>query len=336
MICAPFEEMPAAQADIYLWHNLQDPDMAAEFRPMPDVRPYARRIDRPDVDFVVAAMFTFDVGDRADRLKASLERTGLNYALYRVPSVHRSISTKGGGDIAFSKPNFIHHVMEEFRRPILYLDADLVVREFPSRILEIARGGSDFAIYNWFADPAADRYESVPIPIDGAETKNRFYKFSYGLDLFDPNQLLCSGAVQFYGNSEGARHLLVSWLGAIDRYPDVADDELLDYAFNFLVSAGRVDAAWLGKEHCRYSWWIHVRPVIDHPDLPAQAGPTRTFLHAAGRQRIDLTRVKSRPPQGPFPRDCLIDVKEKCLYRIVGATAVPVGRFDTELWLVDS
>jgi hypothetical protein len=29
-------------------------------------------------------------------------------------------------------------------------------------------------------------------------------------------------------------------------------------------------------------------------------------------------------------------VKEKCLYRIVGAMAVPVGTFDTELWLVDS
>jgi hypothetical protein len=314
----------------------REPEMAIDFRPMPDARVHAQRMVRPDIDLIVAAMFTANVRDRAARLRASLETAGLNYALYEVPSVHRSISTKGGDDIAFCKPNFIHHVMQELQRPVLYLDADMVVREFPSKILEIARSGIDLAIYNWFADPAADRYEPVRLPVDGVETKNRFYKFSYGLDLCDPGQLLCSGAVQYYGNSDGARHLLVSWLGAIERYPGVADDELLDYAFNFLVSPGRVNAAWLDKEHCRYSWWIHVRPIIDHPDSPAPAPPSRTFLHAAGRERIDIARLEPRPPQGPFPRDCLIDVKEKCLYRIVGATVVPVGRFDTELWLVDS
>ena len=148
--------------------------MANEFCPMPEARLYAQRIDRPDVDFVVAAMFTGNIRDRADRLNASLEKVGLNYMLYHVPSVHRSISTKGGDDIAFCKPNFIHHVMQELQRPILYLDADIVVREFPAKIVEVARGHTNFAIYNWFADPASDRYELVGVPINGVANKDRF------------------------------------------------------------------------------------------------------------------------------------------------------------------
>jgi|SRR5271170_3720473 len=310
--------------------------MAAQFRPLPEARLHAQRRDRTDVAFVVAAMFTPDMSTRVDRLKASLDTSNLDYALYQVPSVHRSISARGGDDTAFSKPNFIHHALEELRRPVLYLDADMVVRGFPSKIDEIAWSGTDFAIYNWFADPAADRYEAVRLPIDGMETWNRFYKFSYGLDLFDPCQLLCSGAVQFYNNSEGARRLLRSWLGAIEEYPGVADDEMLDHTFNFRIGGVRIKTNWLSKEYCRYSWWIHVRPIIDHPDVPAAAPPSRTFLHAAGRERVDVARLKSRPPRGPFPRDCLIDVKEKCLYRIIGGTAVPIGRFDTELWLAES
>jgi hypothetical protein len=310
--------------------------MAIEFRPMPGAHVYAQRIVQSDVRLVAAAMFTASVRDRADRLKASLEKVGLNYALYQVPSVHRGISSKGGDDIAFCKPNFIHHVMQGLQRPVMYLDADIVVREFPSKILEIARSGTDFAIYNWFADPASDRYELVGVPVNGVANKDRFYRFTYGMDLSDPSQLLCSGAVQFYGNSEGARHLLASWLGAIEQYPGVADDELLDYAFNLLVPAGRVKIAWLDKAYCRYYWWIHVRPIIDHPDFPALEDPSRAFVRAAGRERVDVARLKRRPPQGPFPRDCLIDVKEKRLYRIVGATAVLIGTFDTKLWLVDS
>jgi hypothetical protein len=160
--------------------------------------------------------------------------------------VHRSISAKGSDDIAFCKPIFIHRILEEMRRPVLYLDADTVVREFPSRILEFARSGTDFAIYNWFADPATDRYEPVRAEYNGVETNNRFYKFSPGVDMFDPNQLVCSGAVQYYANTAGARNLLRSWLAAIHRYPDVVDDESLDVTFNFPATAP-VTTAWLEK-----------------------------------------------------------------------------------------
>jgi hypothetical protein len=150
--------------------------------------------------------------------------------------------------------------------------------------------------------------------------------------MFDPNQLVCSGAVQYYANTAGARNLLRSWLAAIHRYPDVADDESLDATFNFPTTAP-VTTAWLEKEYCRYPWWIHIRPVIDHPDGPAAVDHSRSFVKRVGQDRIDAARLRSRPSKGPFPRDCVIDVEAKILYRLVGKKLVPMGPFDTKLWL---
>lgn len=302
---------------------------------MPSANSQARRLDRPDAEFVVAAMFTEDIRHIAARLEASLELTNLNYALYQVPSIHRSISTKGNDDIAYCKPNFIHQVMMDLQRPVLYLDADVIVRALPTKILQVARSGADFAIYNWIADLANDAYVPVRVHVNGGQISNRFYQFSHSIDLYDPGQLICSGAVQYYNSTVGARHILACWLNAIEQYPNVADDELLDYTFNFLVAAERAKATWLDKAHCRYPWWIHVRPIIDHPEMPAAGSASRSFSKVAGRERFNATRVKRNPPQGPFPRNCLIDVKEKCLLRMAGQSAVPVGTFENELWLAD-
>jgi hypothetical protein len=258
--------------------------MAIDFHPISDIRLDAQRIDRPDIDFVVAAMFTASVRDRADRLKASLESTILNYVLYQVPSVHRSISANGSDDIALCKPNFIHRILEEMRRSVLYLDADTV-------------------IYNWYADPATDRYKPLRAEYDGVETNNRFYKFSLAVDMFDPNQLVCSGAVQYYANTAGARNLLRSWLAAIHRYPDVADDESLDATFNFPTTAP-VTTAWLEKEYCRYPWWIHIRPVIDHPDGPAAVDHSRSARSSFWSARSSFPWVRSIPSSGSETTDC--------------------------------
>ena len=246
--------------------------------------------------------------------------------LYQVPTVHCSISTRGRNDITFCKPNFIQHVLNDCHAPVLYVDADIVFREPPLKILQATRERADFASYNWLADKANDGYAPVN------SNDNQLYRFSHAFDWFDPTQLVVSGAVQYY--APDAQPLLQAWLDTIERFPNVADDHLLDYAYNFVVDKNLIRTSWLDKGYCRYPWWIQVRPVIEHPEFPATEDPSRRFRSVTGYDRVKLENIKHRMSQGPFPRDCLIDTTAKRLLRLdASGRAIVVARFATELWI---
>jgi hypothetical protein len=309
--------------------------MSVEFLPLTGLHHYASSL-AGDSPCIVAAMFTTSMQHHADRLRSSLEAAGLSFALYLVPSVHCSISPRGSNELAFCKPNFIHYVLNEHRKPILYLDADMVMREPPAKILRAAHGQSiDFGCYNWLADRVTDAYRPVEVVWNDKVVKNRYYGFSHSIDLFDPTQLLISGGAQFY--TLEALALLHAWLRAIERFPTVADDELLDYAYNFIIDKRAIRTSWWDKDYCRYPWWIYVRPVIDHPQWPAAGNnPARHFRSAAGHERFKehgVAALRPQVPEAPFPRDCLIDTHEKRLLRKdrFGRTSV-VGAVTIELW----
>src|SRR5262249_41169036 len=155
-----------------------------------------------------------------------------------------------------------------------------------------------------------DAYMPVRAVLNGIPVTNRFYQFSHSIDMLDPTQLLVSGAAQYY--TPDARPILQGWLDTISRFPQVADDESLDYTYNFAIPKNLVRASWWTEDYCRYPWWIHVRPIIDHPQFPE--GNTRpNFRLVAGRERWNALGIQLGRPQGPFPRDCLIDTKEKSL-----------------------
>ena len=276
-------------------------------------------------------MFTKSVEAMASRLRASLEHWNLDYVLYEVPSIHRSISPKGSDDISFSKAHFIKHVLATEQKPVLYLDADTVVREFPAFISDLATTQTEFAIYNWLADPVTDAYAPVTLSFGGKLTTNRFYRYSHSIDLYDPNQLICSGAVQFYANTAAVHSLLSSWLKNLNQYPGVADDELLDLSFNRIPLGERPRSTWLTKEYCRYAWWIYVRPVIDHPQFPA-AATGRSFRHLTGQERFDPSRVAANTPPPPFPRNALIDVDEEKLLEIPPPERWSIRTLQGRLW----
>jgi hypothetical protein len=301
-----------------------------KFRALQSTQVFARRTDRSGPEFCVAAMFTENHRAYADRLKASLDLVNLNYSLYQVPEVHCSISPNGTNDITFSKPNFIKNVIDELKCSILYVDADVVVREFPTAIADASQKGVDLAIYNWLADKTTYAYAPVTMMYDGIEEKDRFYKLSNAMHLFDMNQLSCSGAVQYYCNSNRATNLLASWLDATSQYANVADDQLLDYAFNFCTNDLGVVANWLDKAYCRYPWWIYVRPIIDHPQFPSTDN-LRNLFERTGKQRFRLEQCQTISSQPPFPNDALIDVKKKqLLQRSSGYWMVtPINR---QLW----
>src|SRR5688572_17413831 len=74
--------------------------------------------------YVVGAMFTASYAEKAERLAASCERFGLQYAIHEVQVIHRSIYILGADDLAYTKANFIHHLLVTHGKPVLYLDAD--------------------------------------------------------------------------------------------------------------------------------------------------------------------------------------------------------------------
>jgi hypothetical protein len=298
--------------------------MSARFLPLTGSTVYAQSVGA-EAPFIVAAMFTENARQYAERLKSSLEQVGLSFALYQVPTVHRSISHRGSADIAFCKPNFIQYVRTStvsrfsFSMQILLFANRRGKSRMPPK-----RGGGDFACYNWLADTATDAYK--PLPGD-----NRIYRFSHAIDLFDPTQLLTSGAALYF--TPGAQPLLQSWFDAIARFPGVIDDQLLDYAYNYAIDKRSIRASWWDKDYCRYAWWIHVRPVIDHPQFPATREVKVHFKQAAGHERFRPETITVRASEAPFPRDCLIDTSEKCLVRIHQGAATVVGRFVNDLWI---
>lgn len=260
--------------------------------------------------FTVVSMFTPSHRPLAERLAASLDRTTLPYALYEVPSVHRSISAQGGGDIAFSKPRVIAWTLRN--GPVLHVDTDVIFRAPPTAIPPEA----DFAIYNWLADPGNDAWAPVRATPDEAP---RFWKFFFAFDAQSDSQLAASGAVQFW--SPAAAPLLAAWEDAIAAHPGVQDDHCLDFAFNITAPAP-LRTAWLPKDHCRYGFWPYVKPVIDHPDFPAPAsGPEREL----GLARFDRSKLRPRQSSPPIPRDGVIDTYQSVLQQ--GGRTIPLALF---------
>jgi len=292
--------------------------------------------------FLVAAIYTADYAPRAARLEASLRALGLAYVLYEVPHVHRSMSRRGRDDAAYTKAAFIHALLDRYESAILYVDADMVFRAHPEVIANAASTGVDFAIYNWLADEHTDAFKALPEnaaeplpPIHAA----RFLGFSHSVDHFATDQLLCSGATQFYGNSAGARRLLDAWAGVIEQQPGVADDHCLDLCFNNGLAAP-LSVRWLQKDYVRYNWWIYVKPLIDHPDAPAAGTDFARIAESAERPRMHRARLRLRPVESLIPRDCVIDVPRRMLCRVLPPAhtdgprrLVPVAPLKQELFL---
>jgi hypothetical protein len=276
-----------------------------------------------DTPFIVCAMFTKSYLDRAERLLASLENVGLSYAIYEVPTVHRSISPKGTDDLAFCKPRFISWALRQAARPILYVDVDCVFKERPELIWELRDQNMDFAIYNWLFDLMNDAW----LPVEEGQT--RYWRFNHSIDEYSSVQLHASGAVQYWSNSVAALNLLEAWELQLTRFPDAPDDECLDYAFN--IEPEGKDAIryfWLPKEYARYAFWIYARPVIDHPDLPTAFPIIRTL----GRYHPSLV-VKAEKAR-PIARACIVDAEEKLLLiRKQSGEWAPAGYMPINLYL---
>lgn len=287
--------------------------------------------------FLVAAMYTDSYAGKAERLRQSCERFGLAHELRRLPAVHDSISKAGTRDPAFTKASFILDVLARRRGPVLYVDADCLFRAEPVLIDELLAGGTEFAIYNWAADRHTEAYLPAPVVLgspDGVPGSGpRFFRFASRFDYYDPGQLLCSGAVQLYADTPAVRTLLEAWQRTILQFPGSADDHCMDYTYNNRAPAlANLRAAWLPKEYARYGWWIHVRPVIDHPDFAADATHFRRIPDAGGVKQFYSERAERNEEPPVFPRECIIDVHARRLLTLENKAIVRNDPIDQELW----
>jgi hypothetical protein len=285
--------------------------------------------------FLVAAMFTPGYAERAEALRRSCERFGLPYLLCEVTAIHTSVSMRGTPDPAFAKPNFIRHLLERHRRPVLYLDADCVFRSPPVLVERLLADGTSFAIYNWLADPDNDAFYPVDVRLDGRVIRDRFFDYSHRIGYYSTEQLICSGCVQLYDTSPAAAALLARWQAVIARYPEAQDDHCLAFAFNNGGSKiGGLRCAWLPKEYARSAWWIFTPPVIDHPELPGVGISGHKELPRSAELR-NFYAERCEPTDARFAENSVIDVQEKLLYSLADGRLQLLGPLELELHLAE-
>ena len=287
--------------------------------------------------FVVAGMFTPSHGRLAKRLASSLRTQRLPHLIFEVPTVHRSISPRGTMDLTYAKPNFIWHVMGIAKRPVLYLDVDCVVQSPPKLIFSLANEGCDFSILNWLALEDNDAYrrwigkrELMPNGIS-----QHVYMFSHRISWESKDQLICSGAAQFWNNSDSARRLLAAWFETIKSQELVADDQCLDFAFNNNINGSRdnLNAGWLPKSYARYAWWIFDKPVIDHPEFPNSSADWKQIADPKGRERFRASACNARANAPVLPENQLLDARSGRLLEFHNYRYVDVGKLNQPVWV---
>ncbi len=287
--------------------------------------------------YLVVGMFTASYRACAERLAASCRKFNIACELHEVPTVHNSISVHGSNDLAFTKANFILHMLATHKRPVLYIDADCEILSPPVLIDELVRSRSNFAIYNWCADQSNDRF--MPIERRGNNTlgaEKRYYVWAGAVVWQSNKQLLCSGCVQFYRPSMAVRALLKRWHQTIAGMPGCADDDALDFTFNNLsrwsLPGQLLRPTWLPKNYARQPWWIHDQPVINHPDFPGADAAFNQIKHPT-RKRFYASQMSRRSAEGRFPPDLIIDTQQGRICKLVNGELVIVAKTDTRFWL---
>jgi hypothetical protein len=283
--------------------------------------------------FLVVGVFTPAYQAKADRLMASCRALRLAGVFYRSPLIHNSVSPTGVADPAFTKPRFISQALETFGKPVLYLDADMVVKERPE-LFRTFPAKVDLAIYNWFGDRASDAWQPMEVTLpDGTLSGKRFWRLRNCIDYHDPAQLLASGATQFWNRTRPALELLEAWRQVLADFPGTADDECLDFAFNNRVNAG-LRTHWLEKKYARYPWWPHVKPVIDHPDDVTALADRTTLAPVDERRRHYLERMETiSPPANALPRWAVLDLEKRLVLRVENGRFAVIGDLTQRFWV---
>jgi len=182
---------------------------------------------------VVVAYCTEAYVAEAERLRASVERHGLEVYLERIPDQGGWLANTG------YKPRFVRECLERFAgRSVLYLDADGEMRRYPKLLESYAAPGScDVAVH---------------------------YRFRLRRE---PE--LMSGTI-YLANTLGCRRVVDAWLEEQSAHPEVWDQRNLQAVLDRL--RGTVEVRDLPPSYCQIEGWSRPGklPVILHRIAPRQ------------------------------------------------------------------
>lgn len=288
-----------------------------------------------DSPFVVCAFFTSAnaaLEKYAERLSRSCDKYDIPYSVYKVPMVHRSISENGSDDLEFTKANFIRLNLDRFeRQDVLYMDIDTFFVDRPDKLFDLRSQRCDLAVYNWLADKHNEAY--VPVALNNDNVHSELFAFSHSIEFYSIEQLLCSGGVQYYGNTSRARFLLNRWQVVVAKNACSADDKSLDYAFNnYIFGKLTFNHIWLDKAYLRMAWWPHVKPVILHPGFPTRRSQSPTD-NVVETRRFYPELCQRRDWEPWFARDRLIDTKSRVLVKIEKGKVIQSTPIEASFWV---
>ena len=291
-----------------------------------------------DKNFIVVSFFTKNYKDKADKLINSLNKFNINYKVFEIPTIHYSKSNKGSDDINYCMPKLIMKTLSSFRLPILFIDCDMEIVQKPELFYRLDEKKIDFAIYNWLEDNDNDGYLPLKLNINSSEGKieKTYFINKVNVKLLNHSekekQLFSSGAVAYFSNSDLSNKLLKDWYKNIEKYPQLPDDQILDYTFNFTFDKkNKLKIEWLSKNYCRVYWWIFTKPIINHPDNVSHREKDN-FYKITGKKRFKIENTIKRETS-KIPSDLLIDINEKKLLKIKNGKIFIIKNFKEKTYV---
>ena len=291
-----------------------------------------------DKNFIVVSFFTKNYKDKADKLINSLNKFNINYKVFEIPTIHYSKSNKGSDDINYCMPKLIMKALSNFRLPILFIDCDMEIVQKPELFYRLDEKKIDFAIYNWLEDNDNDGYLPLKLNINTSEGKieKTYFINKVNVKLLNHSekekQLFSSGAVAYFSNSDLSNKLLKDWYKNIEKYPQLPDDQILDYTFNFTFDKkNKLKIEWLSKNYCRVYWWIFTKPIINHPDNVSHREKDN-FYKITGKKRFKIENTIKRETS-KIPSDLIIDINEKKLLKIKNGKIFIIKNFKEKTYV---
>lgn len=241
-----------------------------------------------NADFIILFAFTKSHENLAKSLEFSVNRFNLCGVAAEIPEIHKSVSPRGTLNIEYSKPKIILDALKYYKKPILYIDSDCTLIKYPYLFHFLSGEKYDFGIFNWLSCDDNSAY----IPLNLSDPKDHF--FSHSIDFTSSSELICSGAVQYWGTRQVSVELLKLWLNTIQNNPNCADDHSLDYSYNNYSYKNELKKFWLPKSYVRYGWWIFDDPVINHQNIPYSGKDFDILVDFNGKPRINLDNISPK------------------------------------------
>ena len=259
----------------------------------------ATRRNMKDNSIVIAFYHTTDpvYSSKAKRLERSLQRLNLEYDVRVVSQPDRKVAISG-------KADFILQLLEQYQKPVMYVDADMEFLRSPELILQAKN--QDFIAPNLLS--------SVYNYKDNLSPKDRE----------DKDRLEVVGNILFFNNTTPARNLLKMWRAC----RNFSYDAVLSILWNDYSSLSRhaVRFSWLPWQYHTFDphvgfWWSQTTGVGEDTVAIHDGGiAPNSNNKIAGFKRPEATALAKETkyvPLQPEPeRTHSIGISHKPLYSI--------------------